>query len=318
VKIDLFTPGETRGRPLALSVMPKRVPGASSQEIRTQAAEAAGALASMLGYGESRIHKALRAALQSSIGVLLELSDLPATLDRLLHLLNSEDPALLQSLGYLDHKHLATLVQNLEAFRTLNDRILGTGAEPLDAERLLGLGAHATGRTQLTVISTKFLGGNDVVQFWVAQLMMELARFCSARPSRELQAVIMLDEADLYLPAIGKPASKQPVENALRRFRSGGLGLVLATQSPGDFDYRCRENIGTWIVGRVGQTRALDKLRPIFGDSGGSALEKLGQHATGEFCLVRPDQLVRFNGHRNLLPTDQLGDEEILRAAAGR
>ncbi|RYY92491.1 MAG: DUF853 family protein [Chitinophagaceae bacterium] len=221
VEVALYTPGCEEGRPLALSVLPSRNPGAGSQEIRTQAEDAAQALSAMLGYGESRTHTSRRAALIAAIQVLLELDDAPPSVERLLGLMDSEDPALLQALGYLDHKLLRTLVSDLYSFCRINARILGAGAEPLEAERLLGLGAHATpGRTRLTVISTKFLGSDEVVQFWIAQLMMELARFASVRPSRELQAVVMLDEADLYLPAVGKPASKQPLENALRRFRS--------------------------------------------------------------------------------------------------
>ena len=317
VEVALFTPGQSEGRPLALSVLPARAAGLSSQELAAQVAEAAGALATMLGYGESRTDSARRAALTSAVQVLLELDSGPPTLERLLDLMDSQDPALLEALGYLEPRNLQVLVQDLDSFRKLNARLLAAGAEPLNAERLLGLGAHrpAAGKTRLCVISTKFLGSNEVVQFWVAQLMMELARFASAHPSRELQAIIMLDEADLYLPAVGKPASKQPVENALRRFRSGGLGLVLATQSPGDFDYRCRENIGTWLVGKVGQPRALEKLRAVFGDAGASHLEQLGQQVTGEFRIVNPDLLTKFQAHRNLLPTEQMSDAEILAAA---
>jgi DNA helicase HerA-like ATPase len=103
--------------------------------------------------------------------------------------------------------------------------------------------------------------------------MIELARFASAHPSRELQAVIMLDEADLYLLAIGKPASKQPLENALRRFRSHGIGIMLATQSPGDIDYRRRENIQTWLVGRVKEARAIEKLSLVLAPTVESSLK---------------------------------------------
>jgi len=316
VDVALYTPGNEEGRPLALPVLPARNPGAASQEIRMQAEDAAMALSTMLGYSESRPHAARRAALIAAIQVLLEVDDAPPTMERLLTLMSSEDPALLQALGYLDRKVLRDLVEGLYSFCEINARLLGAGAEPLEAERLLGLGTHATsGRTRLTVISTKFLGGDQVTQFWIAQLMMELARFASARPSSELQAVVMLDEADLYLPAIGKPASKQPIENALRRFRSQGIGMILATQSPGDFDYRSRENIQTWLIGRVKETRALEKLRPVFSDDHTGALDKLSRHATGEFCLVRPGSLTRFQAGRNLLRTEQMSDTEILRAA---
>lgn len=316
VDVNLYTPGNDDGRPLALTVLPGSVPNATSRDVRTQAEDAAQALGTMLGYRESQADNRARAALFAAVQVLLEIGHKSPSLKSLLDLMSSEDPVLLERLGYLDQKLLGKLIQDVESFRQLNTRFLGAGAEPLNAESLLGKGPHAVpGRTQLSVISTKFLGANEIVQFWVAQLMIELARFASAHPSRDLQAVIMLDEADLYLPAIGKPASKQPLENALRRFRSNGIGIVLATQSPGDIDYRCRENIQTWLVGRVKETRAIEKLSLIFGPDGVKFLEKLGQHATGEFCLVRPDLLAKFKAERNLLQTEQMSDPEILQAA---
>ena len=318
VEVALYTPGEIRGRSLALNVLPAFAAVPTTQEIRMQAEEAALALASMLGYRENPSNNVLRACLVESIVVLLATGILRPTLEQLLDLMNREDPALIQALGHLDSRKLARLVQDVDSFRRLNARLLSSDEEPLDARHLLGLGEYAPhgGRARLTIISTKFLTDDNVVQFFVAQLMMELARFVSTHPSPTLQAAIMLDEADLYLPANSKPASKQPVENALRRFRSGGIGIVLASQSPGDFDYRCRENIGTWLIGKISQPRALDKLRIVFGEKGSSMLEKLGQHATGEFCLVRPDRLFKLKAQRNLLRTEQMSDEEILRAAS--
>jgi hypothetical protein len=316
VDVSLYTPGNDDGRPLALTVLPGSVPNATSRDVRTQAEDAAQALGTMMGYRESQAHTKLRAALLAAIEVLLEIGHRSPSLKSLLDLMNSEDPALLQKLGYLDLKLLQKLIQDVESFRQLNARFLAVGAEPLDAESLLGYGSHAVpGRTRLSVISTKFLGSEDIVQFWVAQLMIELARFASAHPSRDLQAVIMLDEADLYLPAIGKPASKQPLENALRRFRSNGIGIMLATQSPGDIDYRCRENIQTWLVGRVKETRAIEKLSLVFGSDGAKLLEKLGQHATGEFCIVRTDLLAKIKAEMNLLRMEQMSDPEILEVA---
>ncbi len=37
---------------------------------------------------------------------------------------------------------------------------------------------------------------------------------------------------------------------------------MLATQSPGDLDYKCRENVRNWFVGLVKEPRALEKLKP--------------------------------------------------------
>ena len=51
--------------------------------------------------------------------------------------------------------------------------------------------ARAPGKTRLSIISTKFLGTNQDVQFWVAQFLMELGRWSEpvAGPGRQLQAV---------------------------------------------------------------------------------------------------------------------------------
>ena len=58
-----------------------------------------------------------------------------------------------------------------------------------------------------------------------------------------------------------KPATKEPMENLLKRARSAGLGVLLATQSPGDFDYKCRENINTWFVGKIKEDNITSRFR---------------------------------------------------------
>ena len=84
--------------------------------------------------------------------------------------------------------------------------------------------------------------------------------------SATVAAVVLFDEADLYLPAVRQPATKEPMENLLKRARSAGLSLLLATQSPGDFDYKCRDNIRSWLVGQVKEETALRKLKPMFSE----------------------------------------------------
>jgi hypothetical protein len=65
----------------------------------------------------------------------------------------------------------------------------------------------------------------------------------------------------------------------------------------------------------VKETRAIEKLGPVFGPDGAKFLEKLGRHATGEFCAVRSDTLAKFKAEMNLLRTEQMSDAEILEAA---
>jgi DNA helicase HerA-like ATPase len=144
---------------------------------------------------------------------------------------------------------------------------------------------------------------------------MEMVRWTSRAPSRSLQAVLVFDEADLYLPAVGKPSTKEPMENLLKRARSAGLGLLLATQSPGDFDYKCRENIRSWFVGRVTQPTALAKMRPMLSDCRVDVESRLPGQSTGQFHLIREREVTAFQADRSLVATEQLPEGEILALA---
>src|SRR5207244_2256736 len=138
-------------------------------------------------------------------------------------------------------------------------------SEALDVDALFGRGDRGRpGKTRLSVINTQFLGDQAAVDFWLAQFLIALDRWANKNPSADrLQAVLLFDEADQYLPATRQPATKAPMENLLRRARSKGVGLFLATQSPGDLDYKCRDQIRIWLVGRVKEKVAIDKLRPM-------------------------------------------------------
>ena len=162
-----------------------------------------------------------------------------------------------------------------------------TGDEQLDVDALLGTGPHARpGRVRLSVISTRFLGDAAKVDFWVSQLLVAVSRWCAKSPQPRLQAVFLFDEADLYLPAGTKqPATKAPMEDLLKRARSAGVGVFLATQSPGDFDYKCKENVRTWLIGRVKEPRAIEKLKPMLAAAKGER-----------------DRQARRTGDRRILP----------------
>ena len=153
--------------------------------------------------------------------------------------------------------------------------------------------------------------------FWVAQLLMTLGRWISKSPAVDgsLQAVILFDEADLYLPAVRQPATKEPMEHLLKRARSAGLGLLLATQSPGDFDYKCRDNIRTWFVGQVKEANSIAKMKPMLSD----CRVDVGLPAPGPGARrVPPDPRRRRHGfktHPSAVEPRQVPEDEIV---AGR
>jgi hypothetical protein len=107
------------------------------------------------------------------------------------------------------------------------------------------------------------------------------------------------------------------MESLLRRARSAGVGLFLATQSPCDLDYKCRDQIRTWLVGRVKEQVAIGKLRPMLEAGRVDAAAKLPGQGTGQFYLVREREVVAVQSEPSLIPTAQLPEDRILELARG-
>ena len=316
VDIALFTPGHSDGRPLALSIVPDGLFQMAEGDRQLICRSAADALARLMGFGSSSTAKALVSVLIKSIEVLSR-RESPITLDTLIHLIHDPDDELLSELGILDPKHCIKVAECLQMLRINKEHLFPENCETLSSEMLLGLGTwKREGKTRLSIISTKFLGGDDNTLFWVAQLMLELNRWSSLNPSASLQAAVLFDEADVYLPATRKPATKEPMESLLKRARSAGLSVFLATQSPGDMDYKCRDNISTWMLGRIREERALEKLAPLFSSLRTDVSGKLASQDTGFFFFCHNGDVTRVQSDRSFLRTEQLSEAEILELAS--
>ncbi|MFZ5893353.1 MAG: ATP-binding protein [Myxococcota bacterium] len=318
VDVALFTPGHPEGRPLSISVAPEGLHELAPFD-RDEAAESAAlALSDMLGYRASGRDASLRAILIRALQVVASFRT-AITLDVLIALIEDADPALVAAIGRLDTKLFAKLVQDLETLNLTATQLFATSGEALNIDLLFGTGVHARpGRTRLSIISTKFLRDDSQIHFWVAQMLFALLRWTTRNPRNSLQAVVLFDEADMYLPAIRQPATKAPLESLLKRARSAGLGVLLATQSPGDMDYRCRDTIRSWFLGRIKEPTALAKLKPMLNAAVGDVASKLPGQDTGEFHLARAGEVTQFSAYRSILTTEQLSDKQLLSVATNQ
>ncbi len=107
------------------------------------------------------------------------------------------------------------------------------------------------------------------------------------------------------------------MKDLLQRARSAGLGLFPATQSPGDLDYKCRENVRTWLLGRVKEATALDKLKPMLAAAKGHPADKLGGQDTGQFHLVRAAEVRAVKADESFIRTEQMAEDAILAVVRG-
>jgi hypothetical protein len=321
VDVAVYTPGQPDGRPLLIPIVPDDFASFGTLEREQIAGVAAAGLAGMMDYrlrgaGTERQRLSI---LRKAIELLGSLPGQLVTVPTLRKLIEDRDEALLNAVGGFDDKQYKKLADDLLTLSHNHKTLLEGAGEKLDVDALLGRKEHAhPGKTRLSIICTHFLRDQATVDFWVSQFLLAVDRWRNANPVSDLHAVFLFDEADLYLPATRQPATKAPMETLLKRARSAGIGLMLATQSPGDFDYKCRDNVRAWLVGRVKEKVALDKLKPMFAEGKIDAAAKLPGQGTGEFHLLREKEVCALKTFPSLIMAEQLPEERILELARGK
>jgi GTPase SAR1 family protein len=315
IDVAVFTPGRSSGRPISITLLPNGINELPEHEQQLLANLSSAALGEMLHLKNSATHQKQSGTLSVALRILGSRHSREVTLTDLIHLLEDEDPELSDLTQRMDPsgKIRRDLVAQLDSLRHRNASLFEAGGETLSMESLLGLGQHARdGRTRLSIIYTGFLGDNENILFWVSQFLAEALRFCQRNPNDELQAVVMFDEADLYIPANAKPATAEPLQSLLKRARSAGLGMMLATQSPGDLDYKSRDQITSWFIGRVREDTALRKLKAAFqSESGLEPAAVLPGQTVGEFHLVQEGLVRPMKAQRSLIMAEQVPFDRI-------
>ena len=316
IDVAVYTPGRASGRPISITLLPNGINELPGQEQQLLANLSAAALGDMLHLRNSATHQKQSGTLSVALRILGARFSKEVTLADLINLLEEEDPELGELTQRMDPsgRIRRDLVAQLDSLRHRNSALFEAGGEPLRMEALLGNGRYGRrdGRTRLSIIYTGFLGDNENILFWVSQFLSEALRFCQRNPNDELQAVVMFDEADLYIPANAKPATAEPLQSLLKRARSAGLGIMLATQSPGDLDYKSRDQITSWFIGRVREDTALRKLRAAFqSESGLDPAVVLPGQTVGEFHLVQEGLVRPMRAQRSLIAAEQVPFDRI-------
>jgi len=315
IDVAVYTPGRASGRPISITLLPNGISELPEHEQQLLANLSAAALGEMLHLKNSATHQKQSGTLSVALKILGSRFTKEVTLGDLIDLLEDEDPELTDQTQRMDPsgKIRRDLVAQLDSLRHRNSALFEGGGEQMRMDQLLGLGQCAKeGRARLSIIYTGFLGDNENILFWVAQFLSEALRFCQRNPNDELQAVVMFDEADLYIPANAKPATAEPLQSLLKRARSAGLGLMLATQSPGDLDYKSRDQITSWFIGRVREDTALRKLKAAFqSESGLDAAAVLPGQTVGEFHLVQEGLVRSMKAQRSLIQAEQVPFDRI-------
>lgn len=120
------------------------------------------------------------------------------------------------------------------------------------------------GRPRVSIFYIAHL--SEAERMFITTLILEnvLGWMRTLSGTSSLRAILYIDEMYGYFPPYPKnPPTKEPLLRLLKQARAFGIGTILATQNPGDLDYKGLSNAGTWFIGRLQSDQ--DRNRVIAG-----------------------------------------------------
>ncbi|NQV49129.1 MAG: DUF853 family protein, partial [Candidatus Marinimicrobia bacterium] len=203
--------------------------------------------------------------------------------------------------------------------QAVNGQLVGAAAnwvrgEEMSIDKLVGANRQ-DGKTQISVINLSHITDFEDQSFVVAQVAFAINTWMrkqgSAPGGNRPRLLFFLDEIGggggktAFYPTYPYTSTCKPALNLLvKQARAFGVGCILATQNPGDIDYKGLSNCATWIVGKLQTKRDRDKVREGLTDSEFSPADltkKLARPKTGEFMVLNKEGDVLFVKERWLL-----------------
>ena len=132
--------------------------------------------------------------------------------------------------------------------------------EPLDIDKLFQVGT----KTPVNVIYLRGIQTDEDRAFFVETLLRQLYSWMRRqRGVQNLRFLLYFDEVYGYCPPanVKEPPSKKGLILLIKQARAFGLGIVLATQNPGDVDYKALGNVNVLLIGRLATRVDLDKVK---------------------------------------------------------
>jgi len=270
VERRLYTPGGSAGRGLSILgsfAAPRRELLDDAEAYRDRIQGAVGGLLSLLGIDPDPLRSRENILLANLLDYgWREGRDLtPAALVR-----EVQAPPF-DRVGVMDLESFYPSAERFELAMMLNNLLASPGfaawaqGDPLDVGGLLyGPG----GRPRLSILSIAHLSDSERM-FFLTLLLNEVIGWMRSVPgSSSLKALLYMDEIFGFFPPTAAPPSKRPMLTLLKQARAHGLGVLLATQNPGDLDYKGLANVGTWFVGRLQTERDREKMIEGFRGTG--------------------------------------------------
>lgn len=153
-------------------------------------------------------------------------------------------------------------------------------------------------KVPINVINLTDLDNFEDRSFVVAQVAYEINKWMRKYPSEEPQLIFFIDEIGggggkqaLFPSFPYECAAKWGLNYLIRQGRAFGVCCIMATQNPGDVDYKGLSNCQTWMIGKLATDRDRKKVMEgmeVWGSDAERVKHNLTNAQTGDFVIKTP------------------------------
>jgi DNA-binding Lrp family transcriptional regulator len=294
--VVVFTPGSERAIPLCADPIDPAIADREGDDRALAVSRTAAVVASLLGFDlEGDDGAGMSAVIDRVLSELLEGGARPTLALVAERLAQADDTKYAR---YVDARKLRLACQRAARLDVGARRSLFHAGVPIDIDVLLGRDPRAKiarGKTRIAVIYLNTLHAQEDKDFFVAALAERLYGWMLAHPSETPQLLFYIDEVAPFIPPVRKPACKDALALVFKQARKYGVACLMATQNPGDVDYRAMAQFGTWALGRLTTRQDLKKVEPTVKALAPTACDtiigRLPALSPGQLVLLSPDVL---------------------------
>ncbi|MDP6965715.1 MAG: hypothetical protein QF551_00365, partial [Candidatus Marinimicrobia bacterium] len=194
-------------------------------------------------------------------------------------------------------RFLRGLIKKLRLLTLGSRKLIFQTGVPASIETLLGLD-EPDGKTRVSIIYLNTLHTSEEKEFFIASIAQQLYHWMLKNPPKldldGIQCAMFIDEVAPYIPPVKKPACKESLELLFRQGRKYGVSCIIATQSPGDIDYKSIGQFSTFTLGTLNTKQDIEKVRrrlqSIAPKEIDSIVQKMPALKPGQFLVVSPGQ----------------------------
>lgn len=324
-EVLIWTPGSSKGLPLSINPLQfEQVHGMDAEDRLRFFSATAKNVIELIGYdADSDDGKSAESVLSTVFDYCFQKKTYLSSFEGLIDLLTDLPESVSEIVTKISSaKDLQELIKKLR-FLTIGSRklIFETGY-PATIEALLGLGEHNTGKTRLSVIYLNTLATQEEKEFFMAYIAQLLYNWMLQNPLSNgqdgLQAALYIDEIAPYLPPVKMPSCKESLMLLFKQARKYGVGCLIATQNPGDIDYKSIAQISTYLIGSLKTKQDLSKietrLESMAPTNAGELMQKIPALKKGSFLLLSPDEekkIQQFQVRWLLTKHDVISEEQL-------